>query len=801
MEQVGKSSRFVAGWVVIMLGVLATPILGGTAAAQRPSLPTRPTTPQTVGSVSADSGWTLVPASDWRTQSPGLVGSRVEVSGNLSTQLMINRRSSFSNTGWMTDAGNKKLATVLFDQIDDEQIAWMRKNRCSETCAGVFVRGVVVSGGGSRAPILRMIDVSFESRAGGVAASMVQLDSAHGDTPAVEKQLLPPGGVPTTRDLNRQKGMIPGSERPANFDTYYRSIRDTRLSKVFVNYPWNTGRNAWPRVALVVEEAPTGGTGALGYMRGGDKIKDRCWRLRARLWTGPAASQDIAPFNWCLSEMRFNVPYDDVALWGMTPATSMAEHNTGPDRTLGPNPPYLAAPRFHYADGSHGDTIMLGNILLDMSFGLGVPDGRVWVADGAKDSFTGVATGVASDTTTRTATTRTATSETKSGASQAIDSNTKDTKESLPLFAQTAKPPSLKEQLEARYPPGTVLAIQNEGILGVVPTSARTCPASYQGGKLSPDASCTAQVKNSSRLLNVGEKVYPSKIQVNLAEEKISFGIVECDSCNKVAKSSNKSQIDFQFGKGYLEEASVPAVEDVISEVLSIDEGGEQQPQQAQGSPAVQGQQGEAPDEVLTNSDVVKMAKAKLGDGIIIGTIKTTACNFDTSVNAMVKLKEAGVSDRVIQTMRDAKAAVNEPAPATSPEPQQGEAPAAAPVPGQVSFSVRHRHSKAAGWIMEGAQTEYYCSGTLSVSTDGTVTYDCAQTEDPSGRCEHVSFAPRSLKDVKVGTGGNLHLASKTRGNFDFYGSRDDIKQAQAAIGPAIAPLIPSDDHPTLKRR
>jgi len=26
-----------------------------------------------------------------------------------------------------------------------------------------------------------------------------------------------------------------------------------------------------------------------------------------------------------------------------------------------------------------GNTTMLGNILLDMSFGLGMPDGRVWI--------------------------------------------------------------------------------------------------------------------------------------------------------------------------------------------------------------------------------------------------------------------------------------------------------------------------------------------------------------------------------------------------------------------------------------
>jgi hypothetical protein len=384
------------------------------------------------GGVPADSGWTLVSASDWLARAPALAGRRVEVSGNLSTQLMVNPHSNFSNTGWMRDAGNKELATVMFDQIGDAEVAWMRKNRCSNTCEGVFVRGEVVSGRGSRAPILRMIDVSFESRAGGVAASMVQLEPPPANTSAVHKQLLPPGGVPTAlgasavtqmpettpdstagksmsqkmedrsrsirqRNMNIEKGQIPGPERPANFETSYRSIRDTQLSNVFVNYPWNVGRNSWPRVALVVEEKPTGGTGALGSLQPGDKIKDRCWRLGARLWTGPAASQDIAPFNWCLSEMRFNVSYNAVALWGMTPATSMAEHNTGPARTQGPNPPMIPAPRFHYSDGSFSDTIMLGNLLLDMSFSFGVPDGRVWIVDGPKES----STGAASDNATR----------------------------------------------------------------------------------------------------------------------------------------------------------------------------------------------------------------------------------------------------------------------------------------------------------------------------------------------------------------------------------------------------------------
>ena len=359
----------------------------------------------------------------------------------------------------------------------------------------------------------------------------------------------------------------------------------------------------------------------------------------------------------------------------------------------------------------------------------------------------------------------------------------------LPLFAQAPKPPSLKEQLEAQFPPETVLAIQKEGIIGVVLASNKTCAAKYQDGKLSPpDASCTAPLKDQSQPFTVGQKVNPSKIDVDLAKERISFRIVECGSCNQGSESSPyKSQIDFQFGKGYLENAGVSQIEDTISEVLAFDAGTDQQAQQAEGSPAAPGQPSEAPSEVLTNGDVVKMVKAKLGDGIIISTIKASACNFDTSVNAMVKLKEAGVSDPVIQAMRDAQEAAqapaNDPVPASSPEPQQGEAPAPTPAPGQVSFSFRHRHR-----IMDQNFNivDYYCSGTLSVSPDGTVAYDCAQTEDPRGRCEHVSFAPGALKEAKVGSGGNLHLASKKQGNVDLYGNSDDIKQAQAAIAPLI---------------
>ena len=98
-------------------------------------------------------------------------------------------------------------------------------------------------------------------------------------------------------------------------------------------------------------------------------------------------------------------------------------------------------------------------------------------------------------------------------------------------------------------------------------------------------------------------------------------------------------------------------------------------------------------------------------------------------------------------------------------------------------FEFRHRHISLFG---PGSDATYFCSGTLSVLPDGTVSYDCSQTGDPSGRCDHVSFAPGTLKQVKIGLDGTLHLASKNHGNFDFEGARTNVQQALAAITPLV---------------
>ncbi len=94
--------------------------------------------------------------------------------------------------------------------------------------------------------------------------------------------------------------------------------------------------------------------------------------------------------------------------------------------------------------------------------------------------------------------------------------------------------------------------------------------------------------------------------------------------------------VAFQFPKGYLTGAAVDQIEDVISQVLS-------EPPQTGATP-----QG------FSNDDVIKMVQAKLPDSILIAKIKSSTCDFDTSPDALIKLKRAGVSDIVLNAIVEA---------------------------------------------------------------------------------------------------------------------------------------------------
>jgi hypothetical protein len=159
-------------------------------------------------------------------------------------------------------------------------------------------------------------------------------------------------------------------------------------------------------------------------------------------------------------------------------------------------------------------------------------------------------------------------------------------------YAQAAV--SLQDQLSAQYKtvkigpdgevagdPGTLMVIQNSGLIGVPFQAVALCPAKFKDNVLHLSVGfCAGMMQNVSGHFAKGAKVYPLKLDVNVGKEKISFQVVGCKACNHAnVPFPHKAEVVFEFDKGYLEKASASQVEDVIGQVFTITTEDEQQAQ------------------------------------------------------------------------------------------------------------------------------------------------------------------------------------------------------------------------------
>jgi hypothetical protein len=185
----------------------------------------------------------------------------------------------------------------------------------------------------------------------------------------------------------------------------------------------------------------------------------------------------------------------------------------------------------------------------------------------------------------------------------------------------SAQAPTLQEQLAAQYKlvkmgsdtsgysvvnAGTLLAIQKGGILGVPYGDNNVPNCRYENGTVKGPSSVALMGRKSimgkfgkeqtTHLFPSGDKVYPTKIEVNVAKDTVTMGIVACDTCNKTDPPTyNKAVVVFQFPKGSLTNASAGSVEDTIGQLLAISsddqQGGQQQGQGGQQGGGDQGAQ------------------------------------------------------------------------------------------------------------------------------------------------------------------------------------------------------------------
>jgi hypothetical protein len=153
--------------------------------------------------------------------------------------------------------------------------------------------------------------------------------------------------------------------------------------------------------------------------------------------------------------------------------------------------------------------------------------------------------------------------------------------------------------------PGTVLVVQKGGMLGVPAINPIVPAANFKDNDLKgPSGMSKMAAGNNTKLLQIGEKVYPIKLEVDVKKDKVTVTVIECDACNGAQQpSSFKSAVAFQFPAGYVAMAAPDQIVEIVSQVLAPDSdsgGGDQQqaaapPQQAAPPPAQENPPAAAP--------------------------------------------------------------------------------------------------------------------------------------------------------------------------------------------------------------
>jgi len=95
-------------------------------------------------------------------------------------------------------------------------------------------------------------------------------------------------------------------------------------------------------------------------------------------------------------------------------------------------------------------------------------------------------------------------------------------------------------------------------------------------------------------------------------------------------------------------------------------------------------------------------------------------------------------------------------------------------------FVLQHRHMLFAN---NGQLAQAYCTGVLTVASDGSARYDCTGSFDPQGRCDHILFPTGAIKEVHFLKNGLLHFTTAHAGNWDFYGAPGDLQAVYQSIG------------------
>ena len=201
----------------------------------------------------------------------------------------------------------------------------------------------------------------------------------------------------------------------------------------------------------------------------------------------------------------------------------------------------------------------------------------------------------------------------------------------------------------------------------------------------------------------------------------------------------------------------------------------------------------------MDNDSVMKLAKSGLSEGLIVQTINASAGHYNTSTDALIALKAAGITDKEVGAMLSKNANPNGPAPAMM---TAGAAGTALPA-GVDEIGVYYKDATSGAWTACAPEIVNLKSGGVakSIFSNGIVKQDKnGHIPGASARLKLThpvailiyateGTAPNEYQLLKLRTNSdNREFRSETGGVFHNSGGaqRDSVEFTSTKIGPRL---------------
>ena len=203
----------------------------------------------------------------------------------------------------------------------------------------------------------------------------------------------------------------------------------------------------------------------------------------------------------------------------------------------------------------------------------------------------------------------------------------------------------------------------------------------------------------------------------------------------------------------------------------------------------------------LNNDAIIKMVKAGLSDDLIVTTVNSSAGTYDTSVDGLIALKSAGVSDKVVAAIVAKSTAPTTPPPVVAPPPPPSGRP-----PGIDDVGVYYLDKSGAWQRLEPEIVNFKSGGVLkSLATNGLVKGDInghIQGEHAKNVltfpvtlaiyvAEGIDIQEYQLLRLRMNS-NNREFRSVTGGVFHSSGgaARDDVEFKSDKIAPRVYKIV-----------